>query len=217
MLKSRVRAGSVWLSLFALCACKPSTADKAPPAETKKEEPKRPIPPKLKPGSAVCAIDPLQPGFMRRSGKAQVQLIGDGLNIDLHDVVALCGPMFNRDIRVLEVKAGDGLLFETCLPQGTLQIASWSRAAGKQVGHGPTEVGGTEVLFNLNKGASYSSQADATDSIVFSDDFWKASAEVALHSVGGKGALRAKIAFECPAPGPWSDEPPTTAPTQPSP
>ncbi len=210
MLKRRVVAVIVWATLGAFGGCGSSGADKAAPP--KAEAAKMPMPPKLTAGSAVCAIDVLHPGLMRRGGKARVQLSGDGLSIDEKDLPALCGPMYNEDVRVLEAKAGDGLLFETCLPAGTLQISAWSRSSGNQVGHGPKEAGGTEVLFNLNKGASYSSQADATDSIVFTDDYWKATADVALHSVSGKGAMRAKITFECPRPGPWNDEISTNVP-----
>jgi hypothetical protein len=149
----------------------------------------------LGPGSARCAIDPARPGPLRRGGRAQVQLRGGALAIDLKDVPALCGPMFNTDVSVLDIVAGQGLQYETCLPNGTLQITAWERKAGPQELHKGT--GGAEVLFNMNRGATYTSQGAPEDSVVVSDDFWRVEAKVTLKEVVGTHTVKGNIVFDC--------------------
>ncbi len=205
MLKCHAITLAVSASLCGFGGCDSRAAGKKPALKAE-EPPRAKMPPKLTAGSAVCKLNPVRPGPLRRGGKARVKLVGAGIDFDLTDLPALCGPLFNRDVSAIDVHAGDGTLFETCAPQGTLQISSWGRTVGQQVPHGPKQGAGTEVLFNLNKGTTYSSRGDVTDRIVFSDDLWHADATVSLYSVNGPGQLRAEVSFDCPAPGPWADD-----------
>lgn len=191
----------------ALGSCETRTTATAP---APKPAPSTPPPPP--PGSAVCNIDVMKPGRLRRGGTANVQLTGKGIGIDAHNVPALCGPLFDIDVPALNVQAGDGLFFETCLPEGTLQIMAANRVAGRQSVHGVAQSAGTEVAFNQNKAGTYTTRSEPSDSIVFSDDLWKADVEVTLHSVAENAPLRAKVSFDCPAVGPWEDQPTPKAP-----
>ena len=151
------------------------------------------------PVSVPCVLDVAQPGPMRRSGRVKVKRAGPGLSVDT-EVPALCGPLFNRDVDALRVKAGEGLLFEACVPEGYLQLTSRERAAGAQhLHHGEEQAGSMDVSFNRVGGATYSARALPTDRITLSDDFWKADVEATLRDVMEAGELRASLAFVCSA------------------
>lgn len=151
------------------------------------------------PIAAPCELNAEQPGPLRRAGRARVKLSGAGLTVDA-EVPAICGPLFNRDVEALAVKAGEGLLYETCLPEGAVQLISRQRNAGTQQLHGgATQPAAMDVSFNRTAGATYSSRGLATDRVTLSEDFWKADAELVLRDVEEKGELRASLAFDCSA------------------
>lgn len=210
MMKSMGVAGVLCVGAWALCACNPSKPEQATSTGSPAPAPKPLKLPVAK--AAICKLNPLQPGPLRRGGIAHVRLSGDGVELNLRDVPALCGPLFNTDVTALGVHAGDGVLFETCIPEGIVQISSWTRTPGKQSVHGNADAGGTEVLFNRNEGATYTTRGEASDSLVLSDDLWKAEATLALYSVASNNALRAQITFDCPPAGPWEDVPKPDAP-----
>lgn len=171
-----------------------------------------------------CELDAAHPGPLRRSGTLRVKLHGDGVAVDT-EVPALCGPLFNRDVEALGVKAGEGLLYEACLKEGYLQLTSPARASGAQRLHGEAARGVTDVSFNLIAGATYSSRGLPSDRLVLSDDFWKAEGELVLRDVGESGELRASFTFDCtattttpaaPPPEAPPSEAPSTAPTRPA-
>jgi hypothetical protein len=196
----------VWYSLLALLvqACTAGGSSSAPsapaqkPAETPKAAPPPPVP---------CVLDVSTPGPMRRAGRAHVRLAGQGLAVDT-EVAGLCGPLFNRDVDALGVKAGEGLLFEACVPEGYVQLTSRERAAGAQhMHHGALQTGTMDVSFNRVGGATYSSHGLPNDRVTLSADFWKAEAELVLRDLDVSSELKASIRFDCSA------EPAVAAPT----
>ena len=114
------------VALVLLLACTPDKR-KPPPSsgsvEVTKELPKAgPV--------QKCDLKPEFAGPLRRAGKASVELAGTGGQLVLKDVPALCGPMYDRDSQVLQVRAGEGLLFEVCVDDGLVQVSSFVREAG---------------------------------------------------------------------------------------
>jgi hypothetical protein len=154
-------------------------------------------PAKIPIGEGSCKLDTVRAGPLRRVGRAQVELSGDGTAIHATDVKALCGPMFNTDVPALGITAGQGLLFEVCLPEGNVQLSAEQRAPGKHSLRPGAESGGVELIFNRNGGASYSTRAAGNDSVTFSEDLWKAEAQVVLTDVAERGSLQAKVRFDC--------------------
>jgi hypothetical protein len=204
-------ASTLLLTAFALgCTIEPkSDKPSASPGGAKAAEPVTPAPPVVVP----CVLETTQPGPMRRSGRARIKLAGSALAVDT-DVPALCGPLFNRDVDALAVKAGEGLLYEACVPEGYVQLTSRSRTRGAQLLHkGGSEAGAMDVSFNRVGGATYSSHGQPGDRVTLSDDFWKAEAELVLRDVDESGELRASIAFDCSA---APAEPATAAPAAPT-
>jgi len=183
-----------WLGWLAL-ACTAGAPSSAPGAPGQKAPPpEKSAPP---PVSVPCVLDVTTPGPMRRAGHVHVRLAGQGLAVDAN-VVGLCGPLFNRDVDALGVKAGEGLLFEACLPEGYVQLTSRERAAGAQhMHHGELQAGTMDGSFNRVGGATYSSRGLPSDHITLSADFWKAEAELVLRDVDESGELHASIAFDC--------------------
>jgi hypothetical protein len=165
-------------------------------------ERKAPAPVSPGPGTAKCNLNTQNPGPLIRGGLASVRIDGPHMSVDRKKVPALCGPIYNVDQPKLDANAGDGLLLETCLPEGTVQVTSYKRVAGKQALHSSSEQAGTEVLFNKNEGSTYTSRGASSDSIVLSPDFWHAEMEVELVDVMGSDKLHAKITFDCPNPSP---------------
>jgi hypothetical protein len=158
--------------------------------------------PSIGPGTAKCNLNTKNPGPMVRGGHADVHIEGPHVSIEAKHVPALCGPVYNYDVPKLNAKAGDGLMLETCLPEGTVQLLSYTRIPGKQPLHSATDQGGTEVTFNKNQGATYSSRGLPSDNIVLSADMWRADVDVELQDVMGNDKLRAKMTFACPNPSP---------------
>lgn len=157
-----------------------------------------PKPKKIDVPPLKCSIDPKNPGPLRRGGIARVKLDGHGVAIDVDKANAWCGPLFNTDVPALNIKAGEGVLFETCLPDGMLQLSAYDRPkGGKQEMHSAGRPGGVELLFNQNGGPSYSSHGEGDDSIVFSPDLWQAEARVLLRDVGTNAKLVATVTFDC--------------------
>jgi hypothetical protein len=150
-----------------------------------------------------CNLDPEHAGPLRRAGKATIELAGSGGTLSEKDVPALCGPMFDKDSDVLQVKAGEGLLFEVCVSEGLLQVSSFQRVAGAQPIRSLTNADGAEVGFNRYQGATFSTRGDnPADSIVFAPDFWGVTAKVHLKSEDDKQDLNGTITFACPIPNP---------------
>lgn len=194
------------LSTLAL-ACTVDSKSGSPSASTRAPATTQPPP-----VSVPCTLDVTEPGPMRRAGRVRVNLAGGDVTIDT-EVPALCGPLFNRDVAALGIKAGDGLLFEACVPEGYLQLTSRERAAGVQrLHHGEVQAGTMDVSFNRVGGTTYSSRGLATDRVTLSDDFWKAEAELVLRDVDEAGELRARIGFDCSAAPPEPAAPAADAP-----
>lgn len=183
-----------WLVLFGL-GCT-AGAPAAPSAPAPKADDTSKAPP---PVAVPCVLDVSSPGPLRRVGRARVRLSGQGLAVDA-DVAALCGPLFNRDVVALAVKAGDGLLFEACVPEGYLQLTSRERVAGAQhMHHGESQAAAMDASFNRVGGATYSSRGLTSDHVTLSADFWKADATLVLRDIEESGELEASIAFDCSA------------------
>jgi hypothetical protein len=109
--------------------------------------------------------------------------------------------MFNIDAPKMGIKAGDGFLFETCLPEGSVQVSSLERReGGQQALHGSGEPDSVEVLFNFAGNGVYSSHGHAQDRLAYSDDLWKLDATVRLHETATDAVLEARIAFDCSTP-----------------
>ena len=160
------------------------------------------LPPSPGPGVAQCNLNTQNPGPLIRGGQATVHISGPHVDIDRKGVPALCGPIYNVDMPKLNAKAGDGLLLETCLPEGTVQVTSYKRVPGKQPMHSSSEQAGTEVLFNKNEGSTFTSRGASSDSITLSQDMWRADIDVELVDVMGSDKLKATIRFDCPHPSP---------------
>lgn len=174
------------LGALALASCESRQAEKEP------------APKKIEIAPLRCDIDINRPGPLRRGGHASIKLEGNGVSISVEKTNAWCGPLFNTDVPALDVKAGQGVLFETCLPEGTLQLSGYQRPeSGKQELHSGNQTAGIELLFNENGGPSYSSRGEADDSIVFSADLWQAEARVLLRDVRTNARLVATVAFDC--------------------
>ncbi len=155
-------------------------------------------PKKLEVAPLKCDIDIDHPGPLRRGGLARIEIQGAGVALKAQKVPAWCGPLFNEDVRDLHVKAGDGLLFETCLPQGIVQVSAYDKpGSGKQDLHSARQAAGVELLFNQNGGPSFSSRGQASDSIVLSADLWKANAKLALIDVATGAKVDATVEFDC--------------------
>ena len=144
-----------------------------------------------------CTIDPKNPGVMQRGGRARVRIEGSGVSIDASNVPALCGPLYNRSVTTLGVHAGDGLLFQTCLADGFIELSSDARTVGAQAVHNGRVERGTDVIFAKHLGSSYSTAGGSQDRIEVSADFSKAEASVELHGIEGEGVLRATITYDC--------------------
>jgi hypothetical protein len=145
-----------------------------------------------------CSIDTSNPGPLRRGGVANVEISGRGVSIKATKVNAWCGPLFNYDVAALNVKAGEGLLFETCLPDGIIQLSAYARPkGGEQSLHSTDQAAGVELLFNENGGPTYSSHGKWGDNIVLSPDLWKADAKVVLYDVATGAKLDAVVRFDC--------------------
>jgi hypothetical protein len=190
MTKSLRTALLIGVGSLSCLACEPDKDGKPPPVIS------------MGPGAAKCNLNTKNPGPLVRGGTARVKVDGPSISIDAKNVPALCGPIYNMDVPKLNAKAGDGLLLETCLPEGTIQVTSYTRTPGKQPLHGNSEQAGTEVLFNRNEATSYSSRGIPSDSVVLSPDMWKAEIKVELQDVMGSEKLEAEITFDCPHPSP---------------
>jgi hypothetical protein len=145
----------------------------------------------------ACKLDTKQPGPLRSLGRLKAKLQGDGLSITVAGVPAICGPMFNANAPRMGIQAGDGLFFEACLPEGSLQIGSFERVSGEQVLHSAREQAGVEVTFNRTGKGSYTLRGASTDRVVFSPDFQKADATVELQEVASGQKLQAILSFDC--------------------
>jgi hypothetical protein len=85
------------------------------------------------------------------------------------------------------------------VPEGLLQITSFERKTGAQSLHGYADQAGVEVEFtHVGKGV-FSSRGVPGDRVTFSDDFWKAEAQVKLHDVATDVELEGKVSFDCTA------------------
>jgi hypothetical protein len=186
------------LVVFGVTACQSSTAVDRPgePAQ-KASNPNWKPPPPTPTGPIVCTLDPKDPGPMMRGGRAHVKIYGKGTAIDVRDVPAICGPLYNVNASSLGVVAGDGLLFRTCLPEGLIELSADARVAGKQVVHTGLVKRGTDMIFAKHLGSSYSTAGAAGDEIVVSPDFWKVEARVELREIEGDGVLRASVTYDC--------------------
>lgn len=169
----------------------------APAAVQKPKNPDwKPAPPPPA-GPIKCDLDPKQPGPMMRGGRARVQITGPGVAIDQSGVPAICGPLYNVNASSLGVKAGDGLLFRTCLPEGLVELSSDARVAGKQPVHAGRVPRGTDVIFAKHLGSSFSTAGVVSDEIVIADGLARAEANVELREIEGEGMLRAKVVYDC--------------------
>jgi hypothetical protein len=194
---SQLLAAPLALALFA-AGC---TIERKPAAPPERVEPPKPAAAveAEKPVAVPCVLDVSDPGPLRRAGRAKVRLSGKGLSVDT-EVPALCGPLFNRDVDALQVRAGEGLLFEACVPEGYLQLTSRERVLGAQkLHHGGQKPGAMDVSFNRVGAATYSSHGLATDRVTLDDDFWKVDAELTLRDVADSHDLRASFTFDCSA------------------
>ncbi len=159
---------------------------------------KRKSAPKIAVAPLKCTIDPNNPGPLRRGGRANIEIEGHGVEIKASKVNAWCGPLFNTDVPALNIKAGQGLLFEACLPDGMVQVSAFDRPKpGTQDLHSADQALGVEVLFNQNGGPSYSSRGAEDDRVVLSNNLWKASAEVELRDIATGAKIEAKLSFDC--------------------
>jgi hypothetical protein len=153
------------------------------------------------PPAAPCGRDFTEPVLMQRAGRAHVVLKGAGFSLDAMGAPAVCGPLYNTDVKPLNVHAGDGLQFEACLPQGVVQITSEGRTPGAQRVHTGQQPSGAEVTFEARDGDTYSVHGAATDSIVFSPDLWQVDATIVLHAIDGDGLVAAQVSIDCAAQG----------------
>jgi hypothetical protein len=150
-----------------------------------------------------CKLEPELAGPLRRAGTADIELSGSGGELRVKGAPALCGPMYDRDSDVLQVKAGEGLLFEVCLSEGLVSITSLKRVAGPQPIRSLEHPDGAEASFQRFKGATFSTRGDVPDdAITFGADFWSATAKVHLKSESDLEELGGTISFACPIPNP---------------
>lgn len=188
------------LALSSGCTPDKKVTRKSPPTGEPAAE-QKPLPPL---GEAQpCALEPERAGPLRRAGTADIELSGSGGTLSVKGARALCGPMYDRDSDVLQVKAGDGLLFEVCVPEGLVSVSSFKRATGKQPIRDLDQPDGAEASFQRFKGATFSSRGgDPTDNITFGDDFWSATAKVHMKSESDQEEMSGTIRFACPIPNP---------------
>lgn len=146
-----------------------------------------------------CAIDMQQLGPMREPGRAKVRLASKDEIIEAHNAPAVCGPFYNVDAPALNITAGEGFLFETCLPEGLIQITSLARKAGRQNQDDAPDAPVTDLIFNRNQGATFAMRRSANDRIVVSDDFRKVEAEVEVRDETDTIALQGTITIDCNA------------------
>ncbi len=137
---------------------------------------------------------------MRRGGVASVRIEGAGIDLDAKDAPAICGALYNADVKALNVKAGEGLLFETCLPEGTLQINADDRKPGAQALRSPRSPRGASVLFNQTAGLRFVMPSARENRIVVSPDLFKAEAQVTLRNVVGAEQVKVTLTIDCTQP-----------------
>jgi hypothetical protein len=145
-----------------------------------------------------CRLNSVASPPLRRSGTAHVRIQGDGLNVDVPNAPAVCGAYFLQDAQMLgrKIKAGEGIVFETCVPEGLLQVSAEQRTPGKQKLGGP----GTTVLFNRQGGGSYMLRMSpgGGDTVSFGKELFSAKTQVTLKKMMAPETVKVDVTFTCP-------------------
>jgi hypothetical protein len=128
----------------------------------------------------------------RRTGTATVKAIGGKGTQGTFK--AICGAYFMADVPGT-AKAGDGILFETTIPElGSLQVTAWKKQAG------PVKEGG--ILLNTPDG-SYMADHASGAKVVVGADLFSATVEAVARAFprarkGKPAEYRLDVKFECP-------------------
>ena len=136
----------------------------------------------------------------RAGGKAQVKLSGS-VTAEGKEQPAVCGAYWVKDQKVMrkEVKAGQGTLFETCLPEGLIQIYSDDEGVGVRNLKAKDLNARTNALFNPKAGGSYLlMRGGKDDKLVIDDDRRGAKGVITLSNLAGGGEVRVEFEFDCP-------------------
>lgn len=201
----RVLFGLTSLWLTACTGADAPPAPPPPPAVPKAEAPQAPAASAQKvagnpaeAGGCTLLSVPVPPH--RHAGKARIRIEGAGLSAEGEAQPAVCGAYWALDQDVLgkPVKAGEGMLFETCLPEGLFQVSSDDEAVGKRNLATREPEARARALFNPKAGGSFAFMRPAkNDEIVIDEGRRSAHGRLTLSNFAGGGDLRVEFTFDC--------------------
>ena len=150
--------------------------------------------------ASPCRLNSAAAPPHRSAGKAQIKLSGAGLDVEAKDAPASCGAYWvqNQKLGPLEYKAGDGMVFETCVGEGLLQISNDEQ---KTTGKIDLAKGGRPVLITFNKagGEAYgwSPASDKSGSVEIAPDLRSATGNFTVRNLSGAQAIKIDVNFNC--------------------
>lgn len=138
--------------------------------------------------ASACTLTSAADGRLRKKGTAAITISGAISGRGTYP--AVCGAYFLQDSSL--GRAGDGLVFETCVPgAGLLQLNSSKRIAGTR-----GEVG---LVFNADggKGSFTAMSTDAGNTVDVGASFFSAKVRASLKKLFKPDRIRIEAVFKC--------------------
>lgn len=134
----------------------------------------------------------------RTSGTAHLVVKGAGLDVDIPDAPAICGPYYTRELKMgnRTYPAGSGLVFEACFAGGRVQAMSDVDATtGKrEVGTAPGQV---QVSLNTSGGKGFLFSRKAPSSAFVGPGGKSGKFAAGLVAFDGGGPVRVELDVTC--------------------